>query len=139
MFIKSLIYHVLLLRGSLAVRLSLTSLYLCGALWFIIFAIFFSTPPASASRMSDIMLRILVIYNKRLLYLLSFTVLAWLGCLIAVVSGIVKKSTFRWWRIGLLFPSPIAFFACSFIYGLFLEGHGTTVHKFMYELPIYIK
>lgn len=89
--------------------------------------------------MSDIMMRILPFYGLYLLPLLLLAALSWLGCLGVIVHGFVKRKHSSWIRLGLLLPSPATYMLGSFVYALFLRGHGTEIHKFMYELPMYLR
>lgn len=133
--VMNIFYHVVLMRGSKRFRLALASFYFCCIQWAIVFFAFFSIEPATASRMQDIMMRLLPFYG---LYLVPVSILmaaTWLASLIGNIAQAIRKHKVLWFEWIILSVAPISHWIFDTTYGLFLTGHGTRIHQFLYELP----
>jgi len=131
---KNFIKRLLLLHGKIHERLALISFYGLLGVYLIIFWQFFSMPPASASRMEEMMVRMLPFYAYMLIPLCLTAVVSWVSALVTAIYRGASRRNISAISISSLFLPLVSYFILSSIYDGFLNGHGTAIHVWLYNL-----
>lgn len=130
--------YIFLTKGDTSTRSALLASYIVLISYGALLVVFFSIPPGPSSTMIARMDRALFGIGILITGTLGIAIVIWLAGVATYIRSVFSLRMLHIKRLGILTMPILTVIVMASIYNGFLNGHGTAIHKYIYELPKHI-